>query len=107
MPISTQQTGVADAIDKEIQRPFCSNPGVQLPDGSGRGVAGVGKGGLAMFLPLSVELEKSFFLKKDLAADAEFFRQVPARNRLEPQRDGRHCFQLRCDVLTGKAVASG
>ena len=74
---------------------------------SGSSISGIGKGGLALFFSLSVELEKALLLKKNLSANVEFFRHLSAWTGFKPQRDGWHGFQLCGNILTNKPVSSG
>ena len=84
VPQSLQRRGMAGVVpggqlhvvDDQVQPPLCRHPGVQLPQGARRRVAGVGQRRLAADLPLGVQGLEILFGDVDLPPDDEPLRRV-------------------------------
>ncbi len=93
-----------DFVAVDRQGPAGDDLGVEPAQGPGAGVAGVGKGLLAVLQPLAVELKKGLLGKVDLAAHGEEGGQVFAA---QAQGEGAHRRQVGGDLLADPAVAAG
>ncbi len=91
----------ADPVGPHLQRPRGGQLRIQLAQGAGGGVAGVGEGRLARLGPLLVEAVEARAREVDLAADLDLARRV--RN---PQRDRADRLQVRGHVLADRPVAA-
>ena len=88
--------------DPDIQQPLGADLRIQLPQGPGGGVAGVGKEGLARLLPLAVELVEHVFGHEHLAPDDE-----PGQLLRQGHGDGLDGAQILRHVLPHPAVPPG
>ena len=86
--------------NENIQLATCRDPGIQLPERTGGGVARVGKQGLALALAHGIQAVKHLARHIDLAAHAK-------RERFgQRQRDGGNGAQIFGHILADKAVAA-
>ena len=86
----------------DIQPPPGGDLGVQLPQGAGGGVAGIGHEGLSLDLPLAVQFFKDGAGHVHLAPDDE-----PGQLLRQGHGDGADGSQILRHVLSDAAVASG
>ena len=86
----------------DVQLAGCGYLGVQLPHGTGGGVAGIGQQRLPFQFPLCVQLFKHRLGHIDLSPDDQ-----PLRGVFDPQRQGADGAQVLGHVLAGDAVAPG
>ena len=91
-----------DIEHKNIQLPFGGNSGIQLPQRTGGGVAGIGKQGLPLRFLTRIQSLKAFLGHIDLTPDNK-----PFRSALQCHGDGMDGFQILRHVLAHHAVAPG
>ena len=103
-PIGLLADDRADAVQDQVQRPGCGDGRVFLAQRAGGGVARVHIRRLAgLGLPL-VQLVEGGHRQEHLTAHLE--RRRPARTG-QLDRGGRDRADVRCNILAGRAVASG
>ena len=94
--------GQLEVEHPDVQPPLGADLAVQLPQGTGGGVPGIGEGGLLPLLPLLVELVKDHLGHEDLAPDDE-----PGQLLRQHHGDGADGAEVLRHVLPHPAVAPG
>ena len=102
MSVRHRSIRVAEAVYEYVEPPRGGDARIELPDGPGGGVAGVGVGGQAGLLALPVQLGKARLGEQHLASHLDAARHVIQ----QPQRDAPHRAQVGGDVLAHGAVSA-
>jgi len=97
----------AEAVGHDGERALGDGAGIELFEGAGGGVAGIGEWFFAGGFAVGVELFESGGRHVDLTADFEHFGEFHTRRRDQPERQVAQGAEVGGDVVAGGAIAAG
>ena len=97
-------TGQMQGVSEEVEPPGGHHFWIELPQGSGAGVAGVGEQGLTALVPLGVDRRKRAIRDEGLTTHLHPFRRIFDLQAQRNRTDGAH---IRGDLFTAAAISPG